>query len=671
MCRRKKGKQAGFQHIGPSKKQPDWTLYRAEADSRLRPRTTERPESERGRGGEEEVEENPAEQRWHWFAVKHKTGLTAEKRQELSALLGLPLYSLDCFPLLGWRRDYRDGNHYLFPMHNAQGDCMGIMRRWHDKPKKIILGGQQGLFIPHCPADRDRPVYLVEGPTDTMACYAMGLQVIGRPGNRHGVEHLADLLSDWPAGTPIVVMGENDANEEGKWPGKDGAVETATKLAGVLHRQVFWCLPPAGSKDVRAWCQDKEAPGGSIDDWHKLGSWLESKITLNAVGGAEKLDDGGLILTSMDTVKEELVEWLVEPYFPLGELHILGADTTMGKSMVCMHVAAQLSLGEPCFGLSYPRHEPVHSLFASREDSKRKTVLPRLQALGADLKRVKLIDGLPGQKGKIEPFSLAELDRLKKELDKDPKIKYIVIDPVDSYISGTGVDDFRAASLRDKIIDPMQELCIERQLVIMMILHLNKGDSKKASHRLANSSAYSTGSRVGYMAFAEPGSETNRVFGCTKINCGQKPASLLYRICLCGPSRTSHVLANTKVKMTTQEQERYAKQLVVAEFIGFTDLSPDDCCAAEQEEEQENQFDTDKAAKWLRTYLQHGPKPALDCLQDGNKYLCENFSDKWWRGKILTKKCGGKSKRDGANACWVWCLENQTPGEQKTPFDGQ
>ena len=669
MCRRRKGKIAGFFYLGQAKRDPQWGLFRRDEDPLLKKNSSAGLNAQGVKGGEEGVKECP-EHAWHWAAVKYKENLTPALKETLATSLGLPAYACDCFPLLGWRKDYRDGSHYLFPMHHPTGECMGLLRRWDDgRPKKIIMGGQQGLFFAACAADQDRPIYVVEGPTDTMALFAMGLQVVGRPGNTQGLLHLIELLSEWPKKSPIVVFGENDAKEDGSWPGRDGAKLLAEGLSQELKRPVYWALPPEGAKDVREWTSGKESPQSERADWWELGRWLEGVITLNEVGGGHAASRDGLVLVSMDSVDEEIAEWLVKGYLSLGELHFFGADSCMGKSMVAMHLAAKLSRGLPAFGLNMPTYEPVHSIFASREDSRGKTVLPRLQAAGADLQHVKLIEGVPNEKGVVTPFSLLEMDRLQRELDRDKRVKLVVIDPVDSYVSATGVDDFRAANLRDRVLDPLQAIATARKIVIMVILHLNKGDGKRASLRLANSSAYYTTPRVGFFAFWEPGSKVNRVLGWSKINSGPIPTSLLYRICLAPPQEVERILRSTRRKMDPQEQLSYSLQLVFADFFGMTDLSPDDCCSAENEEESESFGDVERAAAWSRNFLAHGPKPALEAEQEGNKYLGETYSCKWWRTKILVKKCQGQSKRDGANACWVWCLGDDTPGTSRTPFD--
>jgi hypothetical protein len=81
-------------------------------------------------------------------------------------------------------------------------------------------------------------VFLVEGPTDTLALAACRLSVVGRPSNTGGVELLANLLGSLDPSRMIVVVGENDRKPDGSWPGKEGAKRTAEELARKLNRPV-------------------------------------------------------------------------------------------------------------------------------------------------------------------------------------------------------------------------------------------------------------------------------------------------------------------------------------------------------------------------------------------------------------------------------------------------
>ena len=113
----------------------------------------------------------------------------------------------------------------------------GLMN-WDDPVSKWLP-----YFMPSLNGADDGPILLVEGGSDTAALMDMGLAVIGRPGNivpkklfPELVKLLAELLADNER--EIIVIGENDEKPDGRWPGREGAISTATRLAEALDRTV-------------------------------------------------------------------------------------------------------------------------------------------------------------------------------------------------------------------------------------------------------------------------------------------------------------------------------------------------------------------------------------------------------------------------------------------------
>jgi hypothetical protein len=668
-CQHSRGDVSAFVEIGPCRRNTHFHMYRKVGDPLLYKNQGAAERSTPPQGRKEERLENQGNDALVEKAKTFVAQFSQASRDELAERLGLPESCFSALPLLGAYPRERNGACWIFPEVNGQGVLIGLTRRWRNGQKASMLGSKRGICMPKGWHDGDGPIFMPEGASDTLTLVALGLNALGRPSDSAGTKHLVDALDSLDKTRSLVVLGENDAKADGSWPGRDNARVTARALQELLKRKVFWTLPPNGAKDVREWATKLVGHDQCLEDWHAMG-----EVFLGAVKWIPAYEDAevataGLVTTRMDSVEPEVIRWLIPHYFPSGELTLFGADSTMGKSMVVMHIAAQLSRGKPCFGLDYPDHAPVESLIANLEDGRGKSIRPRLDALGADLTKIHLLDGMKDSKGRTMPWGLGNLERLQAHLEANPGIRYVVLDPVDSYLFGTGVDDFRAASLREKIVDPLNKLAKEKDIVIKMVLHLNKGESKKAVNRLANSIAYYTGSRVGYMAFFEPGSTERRVFCCQKLQNGKIPMSILYKIGLVSPHRQEQVVGKLRTTFTSDDKEAYRKQLAIAEWIGFTELTGDDCCSFEQMQEQENQFDKDKGASWLRSFLAGGPKPAQECLTEGNKHLEANHDVRWWRDKVLGPKLAGQSLRDGKYSRWVWCLPSQTPDMTLPPSE--
>jgi len=151
---------------------------------------------------------------------------------------------------IGWHRSHR---FWTIPERDADGRVIGVSTRYENGSKKRVSGSKAGLTYAQDWDSGSGPIFLVEGASDTAALMTIGLNVVGRPSNCGGTALLIDLLFEMPIDREIVVVGERDEKPDGKWPGKTGAISTATKLAEGLERPIGWALPPDNAKDSRAW----------------------------------------------------------------------------------------------------------------------------------------------------------------------------------------------------------------------------------------------------------------------------------------------------------------------------------------------------------------------------------------------------------------------------------
>ncbi|WP_162672465.1 toprim domain-containing protein [Gemmata massiliana] len=187
----------------------------------------------------------------------------------------MPVEALDALPLIGFDHDDRC---WTFPETDAQGNVIGILRRFvspapDGSNKKRMKGSRSGLTLPEGWGSCAGPVYVVEGPTDALAMHCAGLACVGRPSNTGGSALLAELLHKFPLDRPIVILGDNDQKGDGQFPGRDGAVSVATKLATSLNRSVYWALTPDGVKDVRMWLTNREG-----EAWPDRGRALAERV---------------------------------------------------------------------------------------------------------------------------------------------------------------------------------------------------------------------------------------------------------------------------------------------------------------------------------------------------------------------------------------------------------
>jgi len=185
-----------------------------------------------------------------WPAIADRLARNAdEARTDLAAELGVSAAALGDLNV-GWDPG---GRFRSFPERDGDGQVIGINARHADGSKKRLYGGQSGLTYADGWDTGSGLILLVEGGSDTAALMTIGLSVVGRPSNRAGVQLLIDLLYEADIDREIVVIGERDEKDDGRWPGRDGAISTAEQLAEGLERPVAWSLCPDGAKDARSW----------------------------------------------------------------------------------------------------------------------------------------------------------------------------------------------------------------------------------------------------------------------------------------------------------------------------------------------------------------------------------------------------------------------------------
>jgi replicative DNA helicase len=369
MCGRKSGEVAGFKFLGKAKKDEQFALYRREGDPRLAERDRPAPGNWRpNTNGQGKALHATHAVNWEVLARRHARNLTPELRRELADYLGLPEATLATFPLLGFDPEDRKGPCWTFPEVDAAGRVTGLNRRYRDGDKKAAPGSLRGLTVPQDWDRRGGDLYLPEGPSDVLALTAMGLAAVGRPSNLAGVELLAELLKDVPAERVIVVLGEYDPNEKGKWSGLEGAVKTAEALAEKLGRPVSWALPPDKAKDARAWLTAQKPDVSLADEWGDMGQRFAAGLSPQEAGKPAKVYGYTFrIISSAEfDVADYQPHWLVKRVLVEGQPGVIGGPLKCMKTSTSVDLCVSLASGTPFLG-HFPVYRRVRTVLLSGE----------------------------------------------------------------------------------------------------------------------------------------------------------------------------------------------------------------------------------------------------------------------------------------------------------------
>lgn len=201
----------------------------------------------------------------------------------------------------------------------------------------------------------------------------------------------------------------------------------------------------------------------------------------------------GLVVAWAGDMLEEGTEWLWEYgdefWLPLGELVLLGGREGVGKSTWTARLIAQVTLGT-----MHGKHlgTPKSVIVCASEDSWSKTLLPRFNAAGADLKRIARVDVRQDDKmrGLRLPTDIPAVEKFVVDHD----VALIVLDPLLGTVEGK-LDTHKDSDVR-QALDPLTRLAHECEITIIGLIHQNKNQSGDLMTRLMGSRAFGAVART-------------------------------------------------------------------------------------------------------------------------------------------------------------------------------
>jgi energy-coupling factor transporter ATP-binding protein EcfA2 len=214
-------------------------------------------------------------------------------------------------------------------------------------------------------------------------------------------------------------------------------------------------------------------------------------------------------------VEAEPIEWLWSRRVPLGELTILDGDPGTGKSTLLAAVAAHLTTGR---GL--PDHEGTPKaggvVYVTTEDSPARTLRPRLEAAGANLRRVLLVPTVLDEEGDPRPLMLPDdVPLLGAAIDR-VDARLVVIDPLMAHL-GSSINAHRDSDVR-RALAPLADLAHRAGAAVVVVRHLNKSGGTAAIYRGGGSIGIIGAARVGLLLGEHPEDEEARVLAPVKNN---------------------------------------------------------------------------------------------------------------------------------------------------------
>jgi putative DNA primase/helicase len=482
---------------------------------------------------------------------------------------------------------------------------------------------------------------------------------------------LPQLLTADPQATIFIVEGEKDADRlaklglvattnsggSGKWRGeynsflrgRNVAVLPDNDEAGKIHaREVVTSLQSTAAS-VRVVQLPNLAEKGDVSNWLDAGGTVEQLLefvgnadtstlsTSNALDNknndeaqsnsdaqqpsAENQD----IDVCMADVEPEEVEWLIEPYIPLGKLTMVEGDPDEGKSFAMLALTAAITSERD---LPFAKvNEAGNVLLLSAEDGRADTIRPRLDLLGADVQRVFAVKA---------PLVLDEkgFEQLERLIVKR-QAKVVLIDPLFAYVGGK--TDINQDNKVRAITSRLADIAERNRCAIIGLRHLPKAQQRNAKTAGSSSIAWTAAARSVLLFGHEPDDEQTRGFVHTKHNLSKAGASQGYRI--------DEVDGKPHFQWTGECDLTAEKILVLQNYNGV------------------KQPKLEEAVGFLGDVLEHGEQPQKEIEKRARK-----LGISWATVRRAQEKLKIHPYRpEGSNRAWWWKL----PDAQAQELDAQ
>jgi putative DNA primase/helicase len=351
-------------------------------------------------------------------------------------------------------------------------------------------------------------------------------------------------------------------------------------------------------------------------------------------------------------IEPKRIDYLWPGRIARGKHTAIAGEPGDGKSQLSVFVAAMITTGGhwPC----NEGHAPVGNvLILNAEDGADDTIVPRLIAAGADLKRVHIVSAVMQEDGKgRRSFNLqADLALLEKKIAEIGSVALVIIDPISSYMGKT--DSHKNAEVRSAL-EPASEMAERMKVAILSITHFSKtgaGNNGKALHRFIGSIAFVGAPRAAFAVIQDTDNEGRMLLLHAKNDMAAKPQGLAYRL----------------VQRTVGDEG----EGIVASYIAF-DSTPVTVSADEAMRASEDGGDraaAGEAEDFLLDKLSAGPLPSKEAEEHAKAI---GIAPRTLRR--ARKKLGVIAEKGGLKEGWTWRLPpegNSTANRYSPPEGGQ
>lgn len=264
-------------------------------------------------------------------------------------------------------------------------------------------------------------------------------------------------------------------------------------------------------------------------------------------------------------------------------------------------------------------------IILANEDDAARTIRPRLDAAGADITKVHIVEGVAREGQRIDHFQLdTDVAALREKAEEIGDVRLIIIDPPSAYL-GPKVDAYKESDVR-RILAPLAQLANDTGALVLLIVHLNKRNDGGVQQRFGGSTAWIAAPRAAFLV-AEEESTRRRFMLPVKNNLGNDRMGFEYQI---EEKLVSYPIGTIKAAHV--------------KWLGTSDRSASQLLNTKPEAHSA----VEEAKAFIRQELAAGPKAATEVLASAKAAGISSATlNRAKSGTVMTCKEG---------KAWIWSL---------------
>lgn len=233
----------------------------------------------------------------------------------------------------------------------------------------------------------------------------------------------------------------------------------------------------------------------------------------------------------MSQITPRAINWLWPGRIARGKLSICVGNPGLGKSQLCASLASVVSNGG-MWPVDRTQAERGSVVILSAEDDPEDTIRPRLEAAGAYLDKVFILEAIRIETEKGEPahrgFNIAQdIGRLGALLYELGDAALVIIDPITAYLGDA--DSHKNAEVR-ALLAPLQEMAAHQGAAVLAVSHLTKSAGMDALLRVQGSIGFAAAARAVWGVAKDKDNSARRLFMPLKNNLGTDNSGFAYTV---------------------------------------------------------------------------------------------------------------------------------------------